>query len=291
MFLIGEFSKIARVSRRMLRYYEEEGLFAPKHIDETTGYRYYSASQIPRINQILALKKLGLTLKQIQRMLDKNISTDEIRGMLAMKKAQLEQQVEDELTQIGEIEAHLQQIDVDGLLEGYDIIVKPIAEQPALLVQEVFPDIDTFRKAIMDVIEVLPSKVDQSKLRHLVIIWHSESYEEENIDAQIGYILNSPATKHVTCGSRILEPTTLPSIESVASTTRINPSSAPGIYFQQLGNWIETHNYTITGSYREVFLELKLGKTPEVVIDVQFPVKKVLQSGDKPLLHERANLH
>lgn len=284
MFLIGEFSKIARVSRRMLYYYEEEGLLAPAHIDEQTGYRYYSASQIPRINRILALKKLGLTLKQIQRMLDKNISTDEIRGMLEMKKAQLEQQVEEELTQINEIEAHLEQIDVDGLLEDYDIILKPIPEQPALMVQEVFPDIIDFRKAIMDVIEIMPSKVDESKLKHLAIIWHSESYEEENIDAQIGYILNSPATKHVTCGSRILEPTTLPAVEYAATTTRVNPETAPGVYFQQLGNWIETHKYQITGSYREVFLELKLGKTPEVVIDVQFPVKKVLQSGDKPLL-------
>lgn len=285
MFLIGEFSKIARVSRRMLYYYEEEGLLAPARIDELTGYRYYSASQIPRINRILALKKLGLTLKQIQRMLDKNISADEIRGMLEMKKAQLEQQVEEELAQINEIEAHLEQIDVDGLLEDYDIILKPIPEQPALMVQEVFPDMTEFRKAIMDVIEILPSKVDQNKLKHLAIIWHSESYEEEDIDAQIGYILNSRATEQVTCGSRVLEPTTIPPVENAATTTRVNPASAPGIYFQQLGNWIETHNYAIVGPYREIFLELKLDKTPEVVIDVQFPVKKVLQIGDKPLLN------
>ncbi len=285
MFLIGEFSKIARVSRRMLYYYEEEGLLAPAFIDELTGYRYYSASQIPRLNRILALKKLGLTLKQIQRLLDKNISADEIRGMLEMKKAQLEQRVEEELAQIDEIEAHLQQIDVDGLLEDYDIILKPIPEQPALMVQDVFPDISDFRKSIMDVIEILPRKVDQNKLKHLAIIWHSESYEEENIDAQVGYILNSPATKPVQCGSRILEPITIPAVEHAATTTRVNPQSAPGIYFQQLGSWIETHNYKIDGAYREVFLELKLGATPEVVIDVQFPVKKALSSGDKPRLH------
>jgi len=284
MFLIGEFSKIARVSRRMLYYYEEEGLLTPAHTDEQTGYRYYSASQIPRINQILALKKLGLTLKQIQRMLDKNISADEIRGMLEMKKAQLEQQVEEELTQINEIEAHLEQIEVDGLLEGYDVVLKHIPKQPALMVQEIFPDISDFRRAIMDVIEILPSKVDQNKLKHLAIIWHSESYEEENIDAQIGYILNSPATQHVMCGSRILEPTTIPAVEYAATTTRVNPATAPGICFQLLGNWIETHNYKIAGSYREVFLELKLGTIPEVVIDVQFPVKKVLTSDDMPLL-------
>jgi len=269
----------------MLYYYEEEGLLAPAYIDELTGYRYYSASQIPRINQILALKKLGLTLKQIQRMLDKHITTDEIRGMLEMKKAQLEQQVEEELAQIDEIEAHLEQIDLDGLMEDYDIVLKHIPAQPALMVRDVFENINSFRKAIMDLIEILPTKVDRSKLKHMTIIWHSESYEEEDINAQIGYILNAPILQSVTCGSYVLQPTTIPAIEQAASTTRVNPQSAPGIYFQQLGNWIEAHNYQIAGAYREVFLELKLGKTPEVVIDVQFPVKKALQSGDRSLLN------
>lgn len=286
MFLIGEFSKIARVSRRMLYYYEEEELLAPAYIDETTGYRYYSASQIPRLNRILALKKLGLTLRQIRRLLDKNISTDEIRGMLTMKKAQLEQQVADELAQIDEIEAHLQQIDVDGSLENYDVILKPIPVQPALMVREIFPDLASCGEGMMEMIEILPSKVDPNNLKYLTIVWHSVAYETENIDAQIGYILNSPMSEKIMCGSRILEATTLPAIETVASITRLNPTSAPvGIYFQQLGNWIEAHNYTIDGSYREVFLELKLGKIPEVVIDVQFPVKKALSSSDKPLLN------
>lgn len=284
MFLIGEFSKIARVSRRMLYYYEEEGLLAPAYIDELTGYRYYSASQIPRINRILALKKLGLTLKQIQRMLDKNISTDEIRGMLTMKKAQLEQQVEDELAQIDEIESHLQQIDVDGILDNYDVILKSVPAQPALMVRHTFPNLESCGKSMMEIIETLPSKIDQGNLKYLAVVWHSEAYDTENIDAQIGYILKSEMTEKIPCGSYILEPTTLPAIQSVASTTRINPTSAPaGIYFQQLGNWIEKHNYTITGSYREVFLELKLGEIPEVVIDVQFPVKKILSSSEKPL--------
>ena len=56
MFQIGEFSQIARVSARLLRYYESLGLLKPVRTDFTTGYRYYSASQLPRLNRILALK-------------------------------------------------------------------------------------------------------------------------------------------------------------------------------------------------------------------------------------------
>src|SRR6185295_8996279 len=92
MFTVGEFSQLAQVSKRLLRYYDEIGLLKPIHVDAATGYRYYSAEQMPLLNRILALKDLGLSLDQIQRVLSDNVSTDEIQGMLLLKKAEVEQQ-------------------------------------------------------------------------------------------------------------------------------------------------------------------------------------------------------
>ena len=76
MFRIGEFSQIARVSGRLLRYYDEIGLLSPQSIDPETGYRYYSARQLPRLNRILVLKELGLSLEHIARLLDQETSID-----------------------------------------------------------------------------------------------------------------------------------------------------------------------------------------------------------------------
>jgi DNA-binding transcriptional MerR regulator len=67
MFRIGEFSKIAQAPCSLLRYYDQIGLLKPAHIDQWTGYRYYSAKQLPRLHRIPALKELGLTLEQITR--------------------------------------------------------------------------------------------------------------------------------------------------------------------------------------------------------------------------------
>jgi DNA-binding transcriptional MerR regulator len=44
MLKIGDFSSLAQVSIKTLRYYDERGLLSPVHIDPETGYRYYSAS-------------------------------------------------------------------------------------------------------------------------------------------------------------------------------------------------------------------------------------------------------
>jgi DNA-binding transcriptional MerR regulator len=79
MFTVGEFSRLAHVSKRLLRYYDEIGLLTPMRIDSLTGFRYYSAEQMPRLNRILALKDLGLSLDQIQRMLNDQISTEEMQ--------------------------------------------------------------------------------------------------------------------------------------------------------------------------------------------------------------------
>ncbi len=58
MFKIGDFSRLSQVTVKALRYYDELGLLKPTHVDRFTGYRYYSATQLPRLNRILALKDL-----------------------------------------------------------------------------------------------------------------------------------------------------------------------------------------------------------------------------------------
>ena len=52
MFKIGEFSKLSQVSVKALRHYDALGLLKPARVDRFTGYRYYSADQLPRLYRI-----------------------------------------------------------------------------------------------------------------------------------------------------------------------------------------------------------------------------------------------
>ena len=65
MYRIGEFSRLCRVPVSALRYYADYGLLTPAEVDPESGYRYFSVSQLPRLNRILALKDLGLSLDDI----------------------------------------------------------------------------------------------------------------------------------------------------------------------------------------------------------------------------------
>src|SRR5690606_2420971 len=122
----------AQVSKRLLRYYDEIGLLKPNFTDPSTGYRYYSAAQMTDLNRILALKDLGLSLDQIQRMLSDQVSTDEMHGMLLMKKVEIEQQRQIELQRIRKIESRLQSIRSAESDRPLNVIIKRIEAQSVM---------------------------------------------------------------------------------------------------------------------------------------------------------------
>ena len=69
MLKIGIFSKLSRVSIRMLRYYDDQGLLAPVQIDPFTGYRYYSEDQLTIAERIASLRRMGFSLAEVRELL------------------------------------------------------------------------------------------------------------------------------------------------------------------------------------------------------------------------------
>src|ERR671925_475829 len=114
MFKIGEFSRLSRVSVRMLRHYDQLGLLTPSQTDRFTNYRYYSGDQLPRLNRILALRDLGFSLEQIAGMLDEDLSPEQLLGMLKLKRAEVEQQMQTEQSRLARLEARISQMNISA---------------------------------------------------------------------------------------------------------------------------------------------------------------------------------
>ena len=133
MFSIGEFARLGTVSVRTLRHYDEIGLLPPAKIDPATGYRGYSAEQLRLLNRIVALKELGLSLAQARQLMD-GITLEELQGMLMLRRAQLEQELEEHRNQLRGVEARLRYIAREGVMPADDIVVKKIPVLPAFRV-------------------------------------------------------------------------------------------------------------------------------------------------------------
>ena len=256
MFRIGEFSQIARVSGRLLRYYDSIGLLRPVRIDPQTGYRYYSANQLPQLNRILALKELGLSLEQIGRMLDEKISADEIRGMLMLRKAELERSLAEEATRLRHIQSRLQQIDEQGAIADYDVVIKSARPQPFLALRATFPDIAEVVATLRDVARTVTARVPAAAREHLVVVAHSD-FDDQDLDLEIGFGLTRAVPNAASCLPDRREMTTreLPAAETLATLVRSGPLYQSHLAFGALGVWMEANGYRVTGPCREVFLE------------------------------------
>lgn len=124
MLTIGEFARLGQVSPRMLRHYDETGLLTPAQTDPQTGYRFYDVTQLTRLHRLVALRELGFGLGQIRPLLDEELPTVELRGMLRMRKAQIEQNLAAEQTRLRRIEAHLRALERGQAMELPDVVIK-----------------------------------------------------------------------------------------------------------------------------------------------------------------------
>lgn len=274
MFQIGEFSRIARVSTRQLRHYDELGLLKPLRIDPETGYRYYSVTQLPRLNRILVLKDLGLTLDQVVRLMNEDISAAEIHGMLTMKKTQIEQTLRDELSRILNIEARLKQIEEKGELSDEDVILKAVPAQQFLSIRQVVPSIqDGF--ALMYELNRLPQRAGKNVFGNFAIVFHSDGFDTENVDVEMGFLLEQSSFERLTLSEgRVMTVRTISAVETMATIMSVGVSNHIS-YYSTLGTWIEKNNFQLAGPSWEVFLEpLQRGKEDEAVIELQLPVTR-----------------
>ena len=89
MFSIGEFSKITGLTVKTLRFYHEQGLLDPTHVDSETGYRYYDVSKIETARIIALLRSLDLTLEEIAEILRRGGDDADLRAVLNRQRTVL----------------------------------------------------------------------------------------------------------------------------------------------------------------------------------------------------------
>jgi DNA-binding transcriptional MerR regulator len=278
MFRIGEFSLIAQVSGRLLRYYDEIGLLSPEYTDPQTGYRYYNAGQLTRLNRILVLKELGLGLDQIARLLGQDTSSEEIRGMLLLRKAQIAQAMQDDLAQLQLVEARLDQLDAfgqTGQIPIPDVVVKAIPPQRYLALREVFADVAAVRRLVVQMTALAPHKMSPSSLGQVAFVIHSRMFDPDALDFEVGYLLTgkSPAAIQLS-EERVLTVHDLPAVEMMATLIHSGRLSDIHRSYGLLGTWVEQQQWQIVGQGRQVLLQLPQPGQDDAVIELQLPVSK-----------------
>lgn len=272
MFTVGEFSQLAQVSKRLLRYYDQIGLLKPVHTDPSTGYRYYSAEQMPRLNRILALKDLGLTLEQIQRLLNDHISTEEMQGMLLLKKAEIEQQLQIELQRIRKIESRLKVIQNAETDNPINVVLKQLPEQPVLSTRMKIESFQMLMRIFRQLDYTLPGK---SEYGLHFLMCHDEDILDRDMDLEFGRLVEAKNHAPVLINDDTrLEFKILPAVTTMATSVVKGGIETIHTGYADIGLWVEANGYSLAGRPREITLQTSHSADGhDLITEIQFPVE------------------
>jgi DNA-binding transcriptional MerR regulator len=276
MFRIGEFSRIARVSARLLRYYDELGLLRPGVVDASTGYRYYSSAQLLRLNRILVLRDLGLSLEQIGDVIDREASAGELRAMLELRRADAARAMADESARLRQIEARIAQLDAGAGAELDDVLFRAEPARRIVSVRETVGSFVAARELIGELARTLPKKLPRDALGQIIGIAHSAEFEPDAIDVELGFVLNRELnTALPTVGQRTLSLRELPAVEHMAACVRVGLPEHAHLITAKIGRYVELNGFRLAGPSREVFLRPpRAERMEESVVEMQFPVER-----------------
>jgi DNA-binding transcriptional MerR regulator len=273
MFSIGEFARLGTVSVRTLRHYDEIGLLRPARVDPDTGYRGYSADQLGQLNRIVALKDLGLSLNQV-RLLLAGITLDELRGMLMLRRAQLEQGLHAQQSQLLGVEARLSYIEREGAMPADDIVVKRLPAQGVVVITEEAPEFGP--ENIVPAVNRAEEQFKQLRIRDLVkeagpYLLYYEGEPGHDLTVNLALPVAEPPAE-LPSPARYL---VLPEVEEAAVAVRSGPAASifPFVY-HDLARWADEHHYrTAGGPGREVWVNMvdDVADVGQQVFEIQLP--------------------
>ena len=270
MLKIGEFSKLSRVSVRMLRHYDEIGLLKPAVTDRFTDYRYYREDQLPVIGRITAMKDMGFSLSDIVKILDTYDDREQLEKFFSARQKELEALSRDTEHKLTLLDAARKRLRKEEDM-SYNVTIKTIPERYAATVQMTIPRYEdegmiwgilTEETCRMNLVEADPCLA--------AVTYLDGEYKETDVEMMAWKTVkgNYPDTEHVRF--RTLQEETVASCIYKGSYTQITDVYAAVIA------WMEANGYESAGPMFNIYhvSPHETQNPDEFVTEICYPVKK-----------------
>ena len=270
MLKIGDFSKLSRVSIRMLRHYDEIGLLHPVQIDRESGYRYYSENQLPVAGRITALKDMGFGLAAIGEMLDCYGEKDILEHRLLLKQEELLEQSRQTAYRLRLLDTALERLRKDETMQ-YDVTLKIFPERYAATVRMHIPvyEMEGMLWSVL-VSETAPLHLIPDEPCYCSVVFHDKEFKESDVDVEAQKTVKGhyPDTEHVRFK-------TLPSV-TVASATCKGSYDQMNAIMEAVANWVTDNGYEFDGPAFNIYhvSPHETSDPNEFVTEVCYPVRR-----------------
>ncbi|WP_101696336.1 MerR family transcriptional regulator [Clostridium minihomine] len=271
MLKIGDFSKLSRISIRMLRHYDEIGLLVPQTVDEWTGYRYYSESQLPLAARIQALKEMGFGLSVITELLKVYGDPQSLREYLQLRKSEILDQAEKTNRQLRILETTINRLGKDETGMEYNVTLKEIPQRYVASVRQVIPAYEqegTLWQQMMT--ETAPQKLRYANPCYSMAVFHDAEHKEQTPDVEIQMAVEGKYqnTEHVVFQ-------TVPAVQ-VASAIYQGSYDQVTEVNRAVANWVRDNGYVFSGPMFCIYhvSPAQTNNPEELVTEVCYPVEK-----------------
>ena len=267
MLGIGEFALHGQVSVRMLRHYDALGLLVPAAVDAHSGYRRYTADQLSRLNRLVALKDLGFALSEIAPILDADVSADELRAMLALRRSQIAARIEEDHTRLAEIERRLRTIEKEHTMHDLEFVTKPLPELTLAQRTATVTDQSEIGPTIGPLFAALLADAGRAGLdvEQPTIAWYEMGEESIRFGAGMPLAHDGEAIPGY-------EVESLPGAERAVTVVHRGAMESIGDTWQALMQYIGAAGLSPSGRCREVYVATPEGDEDAWVTELQQPV-------------------
>ncbi len=270
MLKIGEFSKLSRVSVRMLRHYDEIGLLKPAEIDCFTDYRYYREDQLPTVCRITALKDMGFPLADIVKILAVYDDREQMERFFAARQRELEALSRDTAHRLTLLDAARKRLRKEEDM-SYNVTIKTIPQRYAATVHMTLPRYED-EAMIWGVLveETSRLKIVEDDPCLCAVTYLDGEYKEENVEMMAWKTVKGayPDTEHVKFR-------TLPEVTVASCTYQGSYTLMPDAYAAVVA-WLEANGYESDGPMFNIYhvSPHETQNPDEFVTEICYPVKK-----------------
>ena len=246
---IGEFSRLMQVTVKTLRHYERIGLLMPDSVDEITGYRYYTLSQMQRLNSIRRLKEIGFSLEEIGGMYRDTTHSPSLRQLNAKLR-----ECDEEIRRLMTRRRRLKEMK-DSRKNIRNMEKFTIQPLPAVIVASHREVIKSYEDLGSLCVNVIGPEMQRLGCRctpdgYCFTIEHDKEYKPKDIDIEY-----CEAVEEKGADSSIIQFKELPAVEKALCMKHYGPYNRFYESYTEAFRYIEEKGYRICGNPRTVYVD------------------------------------
>ena len=247
MLRIGDLARLGGVSVKALRFYDEQGLLRPEHVDPHTGYRYYALDQAKTLAVITNLRMIDCTIAEIAAVLHgANASPNKIKETVAAKRRELADARSQLAGKMRLADMMAQSLDDEAAAALPTFKLGTLEDQRVYAIRKTVPHLGAPVTEMFEAAEAIVAERSARAPTAPFMLFHSAPTCNSDLDLEVCIPLSSDSADHPPA-------THIPGSEMACSVVYAGGYFKTEILFKQMTDWISGAGLKTAGPMRELY--------------------------------------